>query len=104
MLRGVNNLVGIGLQAKCADNNLAGFYKALTLIRFTGRAQPSLAVFHPNDWQDFVLTTNASGDFMFGNPFQGVAPMSLFGIPVALSDAQTEGTGLVGDFSNFSLL
>lgn len=103
-LRGVNNVVGIGVQAKGADNNLAAFYKALTLIRFTGRAQPSLAIFHPNDWQDFVLSTNAGGDFMFGNPFQGIAPMSLFGIPVAISDAQTEGTGLVGDFANFSRL
>jgi HK97 family phage major capsid protein len=103
-LRGINNVVGIGVQALAGDNRLAGFFKALTLIRFTGRAQPSGAVFHPNDWQDFVLATNASGDFMFGNPFQGIAPMSLFGIPIALSDAQTENTVLVGDFNNFSLL
>ena len=78
--------------------------KALTKIRFTGRAMPSGAVFHPNDWQDYILLKNANGDFLFGNPFAGPGPQSLLGIPVSVSDAQTENTGLVGDFRNFSRL
>jgi HK97 family phage major capsid protein len=32
----------------------------------------------------------------------GPGPTSLFGIPVAVSDAQTENTVIVGDFRNFS--
>jgi HK97 family phage major capsid protein len=103
-LRGINNVTGIQTQAKGSDAVIVAFMKALTLIRFTGRAQPNGAVFHPNDWQDVLLTQNSNGDFLFGNPFQGAGPQSLFGIPVALSDAQTENTGLVGDFANYCRL
>lgn len=103
-LRGINNVVGIQTQAKGADATIVAFMKALTLVRFTGRAQPSGAIFHPNDWQDVLLSQNSNGDFLFGNPFQGPGPQSLFGIPVAVSDAQTENTALVGDLQNFSRL
>ena len=103
-LRGINNVSSILTQAKGSDSRIAAFMKALTQIRYTGRANPSGAVFHPNDWQDYVLTQNSNGDFLFGNPFQGNGPTSLFGIPVAISDAQTENTGLVVDFNNFTRL
>lgn len=101
-LRGINNVVGIQTQAKGTDDRIVAFLKACTLIRFTGRAEPSGAVFHPNDWLDIVLTQDAEGRFLFGNPFQGAGPTSLFGIPVAQSDAQTQNTGLVVDFRNFT--
>lgn len=103
-LRGVNNVVGIQTQAKGTDDIITAFAKALTKVRFTGRATPSAAVFHPNDWQDYVLLKNSNGDFLFGNPFMGPGPSALLGVPVAVSDAQTENTGLVGDFANFSRL
>lgn len=101
-LRGINNVASIQTQAKGADPTIAAFMKALTKVRFTGRASPSGAVFHPNDWQDVVLTQNSNGDYLFGNPFSGPGPQSLLGIPVALSDAQTENTALVVDFVNFT--
>jgi HK97 family phage major capsid protein len=100
-LRGINNVTGIQTQAKGTDSAIVAFLRALTKIRFTGRAMPSGAIFHPNDWQDILLTQDANGNFLFGNPFMGPGPQSLFGIPVAQSDAQTENTGLVGDFANF---
>lgn len=101
-LLGINNKVGIQTQALGVDDRITAFAKALTKIRFTGRAVPSGAVFHPNDWQEFVLLKNTNGDFLFGNPFSGPGPQTLLGVPVAMSDGQTEGTGLVGDFANFS--
>jgi HK97 family phage major capsid protein len=61
-------------------------------------------VFHPNDWLDIMLTQSTAGEFLFGNPFQGAGPTALFGVPVAQTDAQTQNTGLVGDFANFSRL
>lgn len=103
-LRGINNVVGIQTQAKGTESAIVAFLRALTKIRITGRAMPNAAVFHPNDWTDIVLTQDAEGRFLFGNPFQGPGPNSLFGIPVAQSDAQTENTGLVGDFLNFCKL
>jgi len=103
-LLGINNVGSVLTQAKGSDPTIAAFMKALTQIRFTGRANPSGAVFHPNDWQDIVLTQNSNGDYLFGNPFMGAGPSSLFGIPVAISDAQTQNTGLVVDFNNFTRL
>ncbi len=103
-LRGINNVVGIQTQALGTDDRITAFMKALTLIRFTGRATPSGAVFHPNDWQEYMLLKNSNGDFLFGNPFAGPGPQSLLGIPIAVSDAQTENTGLIGDYVNFSRL
>jgi HK97 family phage major capsid protein len=103
-LRGINNVVGIQTQAKGADSQIVAFLKALKNVRVTGRANPNAAVMHPNDWLDILLTQNANGDFLFGNPFMGPGPQALFGVPVAQSDAQTENTGLVGDFANFCRL
>lgn len=103
-LRGINNTAGIGVQALGTDPRITGFLRALNLVRFTGRAIPNGAVFHPNDWLEILLSQDASGEYLFGNPFQGPGPQSLFGVPIAQSDAQTENTGLVGDFMTFSRL
>lgn len=103
-LAGINNTAGIQTQALGTDDRITAFAKALTLIRFTGRAVPSAAVFHPNDWLAILLIKDANGQYLFGNPFSGAGPTSLLGIPIAQSDAQTQNTGLVGDFQNFSRL
>ena len=104
LLRGVNAVVGIQTQALGAESRIVAFLRALTKIRTVGRASPNGAVFHPNDWIEVMLTQSTAGEFLFGNPFQGPGPQALFGIPIAQSDAQTEGTGLVGDFANYSRL
>jgi HK97 family phage major capsid protein len=101
-LRGMINVASIQTQAKGADNYIVAFMKALTLLRYTGRCTPSGAIYHPTDWQSTMLTQNANGDFLFGNPFQGAGPSSLFGIPVALSDALSQGTAIVADLANFT--
>ena len=101
-LEGILNATGIQTQALGTDDRITAFSKALTKVRFTGRASPNGAVFHPNDWEAFMLLKNSNGDFLFGNPFMGAGPQSLLGVPIAVSDAETQNTGLVGDFANFS--
>ena len=103
-LEGINTKSSTQTQAKGNDPVIVSFMKALTKVRFTGRANPDGAVFHPNDWQDVLLSQDAQGNYLFGNPFMGPGPQRLFGIPVALSDAQTENTALVVDFSTFTRL
>lgn len=76
-LEGINVKSGTQTQAKGSDPTIAAFLKALTKVRFTGRANPTGAVFHPNDWQDVLLTQNSNGDWIFGNPFMGAGPTSL---------------------------
>jgi HK97 family phage major capsid protein len=102
-LRGILNVAGIQVQPKGADSTMAAAYKAVSLIRFTGDAEPSAFVFHPNDWLDIVLAQETTGPFIWGHP--SMAPMNrLWGLPVAVSTGITEGTGLVVDFRNFTRL
>jgi len=102
-LQGFLTKTGVQTQAKGTDPVITAFFKALTLIRFTGFAEPSASVWHPNDWQDVVTLQDANGNYIFGDP-SSINVNRLWGIPAVVTPAETENTILIGDFRMYAYI
>jgi len=102
-LMGTLNVSGIQTQAKGADPTPDAFYKAFTLVRTVGFAEPGVVFMNPADWQDIRLLRTSDGIYIFGSPLDpGIERM--WGIRVVLSMAVVANTGIVGAYGQYSAL
>jgi HK97 family phage major capsid protein len=94
---------GIQTRGLGADSVLDAIFRARTMVRVTGKARPTAVVMHPNDWEGIRLARENAATATYGGYLMGapsvVGANTVWGLPVVESEAITENTTLVGDFS-----
>lgn len=102
-LLGTLNVSGIQTQARGTDTHLDAIHKAITKVRSVGKAEPSVVILSPADWQTVRLAKTTDGAYLIGAPTdQGVS--RVWGVPVVTSDVLAGGTGIVGDYARHAAL
>lgn len=102
-IEGTVNVVGIQSQAKGADNVADAFYKAFTLVRSDGFAEPEVAFLRAAKWQDWRLAKTNDGIYLHGAPTDA-GPDRLFGVQVVQTNAAPATTGVTGAYGAYSAL
>lgn len=72
--------------------------KAITHLLVTGRQRPTGWLFNPQDWETVELLKDNEGRYYWGGPMAR-GPMTLWGVPVAQSFFQPQGTAWLGNWS-----
>lgn len=96
------NLTGLnateGVQVQDFDSDLfTSVRKAITKARTVGRVTPNGIVVSPAVAEAIDLYKDGNERFYFGGP-QTIGVRTLWGLPVIESEAQPDGTALLGDF------
>ena len=95
-IRGIVNTSGVLTQAKGTDSVADAIHKAITQVRL-GYVDPNGIGLHPNDWEVVRLSKDGQGQYLLGPPGMAGAEQ-LWGLPVAVTAAVPDDTGLVGDW------
>ncbi|MBU9945054.1 MAG: phage major capsid protein [Dermatophilaceae bacterium] len=99
-LRGILQTSGISTVGS-AGTDIDAIVDAIRTIR-ADRLRPTAMVVHPNDWfsTGFLLAKDSQNRYLLGDPRASVDQLStLWGLRVVVTEAMTENTVLVGDFS-----
>lgn len=82
------------------DNDMDVILRQITAIRTTAFLEPDAIVLNPIDWQTILLSkATGTGNYFAGGPFVDSANQTLWGKRVVSTTAMTQGTALVGAFS-----
>lgn len=72
--------------------------KAITNLLINGKQMPTGWLLNPQDWEAYDLLTDDNGRYYWGGPM-AMGPRTLWGVPVAQSYLQAQGTGWLGNWA-----
>jgi len=98
---GLGNTSGVLLQTFNTDIAVTA-RKAITNLLINGRQMPSAWLLNPQDWESFDLLQDSNGQYHWGGPMRQ-GPRTLWGVPVAQSFLQTQGTGWLANWMKMVL-
>ena len=98
---GLGNTAGVLAQAFVTDIAVTA-RRAITNLLINGRQMPSAWLLNPQDWESFDLLQDTNGQYYWGGPMRQ-GPRTLWGVPVAQSFFQTQGTGWLGNWMKMVL-
>lgn len=91
-----------GVQTQAfSTNNADTIFKAMTLVRWTGFAEPTAVIIRPENWETIRLMKTSDNEYIWGHP-SVVGPETIWGKPVVVTNAISANTALLGDFSVWS--
>jgi hypothetical protein len=99
--QGINGTSGVQTVGS-AGTDIDAVVDAIAAVRVTGRRKPNALVINPADWYStgFLTAKETGGAYLIGDPRASIDQLNtLWGLRVVVSEAQTVGTALVGDFS-----
>lgn len=104
-LQGFLTKTGVQTQAVGSDDKFTAFHNAMTKVMFSpGFANTSGGAINPLDWNRIVTTKDTTGRFIYGDPFAATQNARIWGVPLVVTPAITEGTALIGDFLTYARL
>jgi len=103
---GLSNRAGLAppVAQTAPDTAADAIARQVGAIASTQFLMPDGIVMHPLDWLGLVLMKDGDGNYISGSPFQPFVQQQLWGLRVALSPHQTQGTALIGCFRLGALL
>lgn len=96
--RGILNTANVLTQTGAA-NNFDDIRAAIRKVTITGRARPNAVVMTPADIETFETTQDGNDRYYSNGPFGSAGVQTLWGLRIVQSEALTDGTAVVGDFS-----
>lgn len=102
------SIQSVAYVASTHGNTANALFRAMTVIATANEPAPTGIVLNPLDWEPIRLLREsgegltATGKYLMGDPSQSGA-MTLWGLPVVVSNRITANTGLVGHFPSARL-
>lgn len=99
-LTGILSTSGIGSVALGSNTRFDAVHKAITNVRVNAYNEPTVIGLHPTDFESVLLEKDSQGNYVHRRAADEGTIQPLWGLTPVVSTLFTQGTPLVGDYSD----